>query len=94
MAFSDPNDMLSYTIPQGFKDKYLDSRMCTTVSNISLNVANVVDMFGFSEIANPMEAHTGYDHDDRVVALLAHGLSNKNMTPIIKERCEWIELTQ
>lgn len=94
MAFSDPNDMLSYTIPQGFKDKYLDPRMCTTVSNISLNVANVVDMFGFSEIANPMEAHTGYDHDDRVVALLAHGLSNKNMTPIIKERCEWIELTQ
>jgi hypothetical protein len=93
VAFSDPNDMLSYSIPEGFKDKYLDSRMCTTVSNISLNVAHVVDVFGFSEIASPMEAHTGYDHDDRVVALLAHGLRNKNMAPIIKERCEWIELT-
>jgi hypothetical protein len=93
VAFSDPNDMLSYTIPEGFKDKYLDSRMCTTVSNISLNVAHVVDMFGFSEIANPMEAHVGYDHDERVVSLLAHGLKNENIPPIIKERCEWVELT-
>jgi hypothetical protein len=93
VAFSDPNDLLSYIIPEGFADKYLDSRMCTRVSNISLNVAHVVDIFGFSEIANPMEAHIGYDHDERVVALLAHGLSNKNITPIISERCEWIELT-
>lgn len=94
VAFSDPNDMLSYTIPEGYKDKYLDSRMCTTVSNISINIANVVDVFGFSEIASPMEAHTGYDHDERVVALLAHGLSDQNIAPIIKERCDWIELTQ
>lgn len=94
VAFSDPNDMLSYSIPEGFKDKYLDSRMCTTVSNISLNVAHVVDVFGFSEIANPMEAHLGYDHDERVVALLAHGLSDQNIAPIIKDRCNWIELTQ
>jgi hypothetical protein len=94
VAFSDPNDMLSYTIPDGFKNKYLDSRMCTAVSNISLNVAHVVDMFGFSEIANPMEAHVGYDHDERVVSLLAHGLKNENIPPVIKERCDWVELTQ
>ncbi|NOY83871.1 MAG: hypothetical protein GXO96_03425 [Nitrospirae bacterium] len=91
VAFSDPNDMLSYSIPEGFKDKYLDSRMCTTVSNVILNVANVVDVFGF-DIANPIEAHLGYDHDDRVVALIAHGLSNQNMAPVIKERCNWTEL--
>jgi len=94
VAFSDPNDLLSYSIPVGFKDKYLDSRMCTAVSNISINVANVVNIFGFSEVANPIEAHTGYDHDERVVALLAHGLANKNMPPIIEKRCKWIELTQ
>jgi len=92
VAFSDPNDLLSYTIPAGFEEKYLDSRMCTNVSNISLNIANVVDVFGISEIANPMEAHLGYDHDERVVALLAHGIDNENMPPIVKERCEWIEL--
>ncbi|MCK5715236.1 MAG: hypothetical protein KAH64_04675, partial [Nitrosomonadaceae bacterium] len=92
VAFSDPNDLLSYAIPAGFKDKYLDSRMCTKVSNISLNVAHVVDVFGISEVTNPMEAHVGYDHDERVVALLAHGLRKNNITPIIKERCDWIEL--
>jgi hypothetical protein len=85
--------MLSYTIPPGFKDKYLDSRMCTTVSNIVINVAHVVDIFGFSDVASPMEAHVGYDHDDRVIALLAHGLGNNISTPIINDRCEWIELT-
>ncbi len=68
--------------------------MCTAVSNISINVAYVVDVFGFSDVANPMEAHLGYDHDERVIELLAHGLSNNNITPIIRERCEWIELTQ
>jgi len=93
VAFSDPNDLLSYTIPVGFKDKYLDSRVCTEVSNIILNIAHVVDIFGFSEVANPMEAHTGYDHDERVIALLAHGLSDNEIAPVIKERCEWVELT-
>jgi hypothetical protein len=92
VAFSDPNDLLSYTIPPGFEDKYIDSRMCTTVSNIILNVAHVVDIFGVSEVVNPMEAHLGYDHDERVVALLANGLSDQNIPPIIKERCDWIEL--
>ncbi len=91
VAFSDPNDILSYTIPDGYIEKYLDSRMCTTASNISLNVANVVDVLGFN-IANPMEAHLGYDHDERVVALIAHGLSNQNMAPVIKERCNWTEI--
>jgi len=93
VAFSDPNDLLSYTIPVGFKDKYLDSRVCTEVSNIILNIAHVVDIFGFSEVANPMEAHTGYDHDERVIALLSHGLSDNEIAPVIKERCEWVELT-
>ena len=94
VAFSDPNDLLSYAIPAGFEEKYLDSRMCTNVSNISLNIASVVDIFGLSEVANPMEAHLGYDHDERVVALLAHGIDGNKMSPLIKERCEWIELTQ
>ena len=93
VAFSDPNDMLSYIIPAGFKDKYLDSRMCTTVSNISINVAHVVDVLGFSDVANPMEAHVGYDHDERVITLLAHGLSDNDISPVVKERCEWVELT-
>ena len=94
IAFSDPNDLLSYTIPLGFKDKYLDSRVCARISNISINIAYVNDLFGFSEVANPMEAHVGYDHDERVIALMAHGLGKDAMAPIIRKRCEWMELAQ
>ena len=38
-AFSDPNDMLSYTIPPKFADEYMDSRICPRITNIILNVA-------------------------------------------------------
>jgi hypothetical protein len=93
VAFSDPNDFLSYTIPVGYEKKYLDSRMCTEISNISLNIAYVVDVFGFNEFASPLEAHVGYDHDERVISLLAHGLGDEDMAPIIKKRCEWVIVT-
>ena len=29
VAFSDPNDLLSYGIPPGYQEKYIDSRLCT-----------------------------------------------------------------
>ena len=83
--------MLSYVIPAGYKDKYLDSRMCSKISNININVAYVMNIFGLTELVNPMEAHTGYDNDERVVAMLAHGLGKGNTAPMINERCKWIE---
>jgi len=94
IAFSDPNDLLSYTIPLGFKKNYLDSRICARITNISINIAYVNNLFGFSEVASPLEAHTGYDHDERVIALMAHGLGKDAMAPIISKRCEWMELAQ
>ena len=90
-AFSDPNDLLSYAIPQGFVEKYLDSRLCIDVTNININVAFVFDIFGLGKVANPMEAHVGYDTDDRVVALIAKWIGNKGTANIVKERCQWIE---
>lgn len=92
IAFSDPNDLLSYAIPPGFSEKYLDSRLCPSVTNININIANVTDLFGISDLANPLEAHVGYDSDDRVVALIAKGLGNKHTAEIIKERCEWTKI--
>ena len=92
IAFSDPNDLLSYPIPPGFADKYLDSRLCIDVTNININVANIVDIFGLGEVANPMDAHIGYDTDERVVALIARGIGNHEVAPVVKERCEWTEL--
>ncbi len=91
VAFSDPNDLLSYAIPHGFVEKYLDSRLCIDVTNININVATVFDVFGLGKLANPLEAHVGYDSDDRVVAIIARGVGNNNTSKLVKERCEWIE---
>lgn len=91
IAFSDPNDLLSYAIPHGFIEKYLDSRLCIDVTNVNINVATIIDAFGLGRLANPIEAHDGYDADDRVVALIANGIGNKNTAKIINERCRWVE---
>ncbi|MEY4718623.1 MAG: hypothetical protein RL563_1241 [Pseudomonadota bacterium] len=91
IAFSDPNDLLSYAIPHDFVNKYIDSRLCVKVTNININVAKVYDAFGLGKLANPMEAHIGYDTDDRVIALIAKGIANPKTAPIVKERCRWLE---
>ncbi len=93
IAFSDPNDILSYAIPPGFVEKYLDSRLCIDVTNININVAYLYDVFGVGKLANPMDAHIGYDTDDRVVALIAKGIGNQGTADIVTERCDWIELS-
>ena len=93
VAFSDPNDLLSYAIPQNFTEKFLDSRLCINVTNVNINVASVFEAFGMGKIANPIEAHVGYSRDDRVVALIAGGIGNNHTAPIVKERCEWTEIT-
>jgi hypothetical protein len=91
IAFSDPNDLLSYAIPHGFVEKYLDSRLCIDVTNININVATVFDAFGLGKMANPINAHIGYDTDDRVIALIAKGIGNQQTAKIVKNRCRWTE---
>ncbi|MGH8559824.1 MAG: hypothetical protein ACRESZ_20700, partial [Methylococcales bacterium] len=92
IAFSDPNDLLSYAIPNGFVDQYLDPRLCIDVVNIDINVAKVIDLISLGEFASPLAAHTGYDHDDRVVALIAKGRGNPYDAEIVVKRCEWTRL--
>jgi hypothetical protein len=93
-AFSDPNDLLSYPIPPKFVDEYLDSRLCPKVTNIAINVAKPISLFGLGEFANPASAHGDYDHDERVIALIAHGFGQENAADIVKERCTWMETTE
>lgn len=93
IAFSDPNDLLSYAIPHDFTKKYLDSRLCINVTNVNINVAKVVDVFGLGKFANPMEAHVGYFKDDRVISLIARGIGNSDTAPRVKEKCQWTEIT-
>lgn len=90
-AFSDPNDLLSYAVPPGFADKYLDSRLCVDITNININVAKVSDIFGLGRVANPLKAHIGYYNDPRVIALIANGIGNGHTSPLVRERCDWVE---
>lgn len=92
VAFSDPNDLLSYTIPEDFAEKKLDSRLCIEISNVVINVTDVIDLLGFGKLANPLTAHTAYDSDDRVVALIARGVGNAVTSPLIQEKCKWTRL--
>ena len=91
VAFSDPNDLFSYTLPPSFLDEHLDSRVCPTLTNVILNVAPVKDLFGFGDVANPMSAHTSYDNDARVIGLIARGIGGPDTDPVVRERCVWIE---
>ena len=91
IAFSDPNDMLSYVIPPGFADKYIDSRLCPSVSNVEINIAEVQSVFGLGELANPLVAHSHYDADERVIAIITRGVGNDLTESIIRNRCEWLE---
>jgi hypothetical protein len=93
-AFSDPNDILSYGLPPKFADAYLDSRLCPKITNISINVAKPISLFGLGEVANPAEAHVGYDNDERVIALIAHGIGHEKQAPVSEERCTWLETTE
>jgi hypothetical protein len=92
MAFSDPNDILSYSVPPDFVDQYLDSRLCPTMTNVSINIAHVASLFGLGEIANPMTAHAGYENDERVIQLIAYGIGTPETAPVINARCEWLEV--
>ncbi len=91
VAFSDPNDILSYTVPPKFIDEYMDSRLCTNLINVIINVAEIVDLFGLGSLASPLEAHSGYDNDERVIRLISQGIGNQHTAPVINERCTWLE---
>ncbi len=90
-AFSDPNDLLSYPIPPNLLHRYVDSRLCPSVTNISINVARPIDFFGIIQVANPAAAHRDYDQDERVIEIIAHGVGHAGVSPLLDERCSWVE---
>lgn len=69
VAFSDPNDILSYAIPQSFTDDFMDSRLCATTTNVVVSVARQVSL-AVTSIASPQVAHTAYEGDERVLGLI------------------------
>ncbi|MDD3371832.1 MAG: hypothetical protein PHE27_08435 [Alphaproteobacteria bacterium] len=91
VAFSDPNDILSYPVPLDFTMNRLDSRMCPSVTNVSLNIAAEQTLFDAASFANPLTAHNGYWEDGRVIDLIANGVDRNDMSPVIAQRCSWLE---
>ncbi len=92
MAFSDPNDILSYEITPLFAHKRMDSRVCPRMTNVSINIAEVISLFGVGEVASPGEAHNGYSGDERVIKLIVHGIGHEGAADLIKERCTLLEV--
>ena len=92
IAFTDPNDILSYPVPQFWARKYLDSRLCTNVRNVTINIAAVRRLPVIGTFADPITAHTGYDSDTRVAQLMASGIGNENTSELVRERCRWVEV--
>lgn len=84
VAFSDPNDILSYDVPQRFVDTYFDSRMCPAVTNVNLNVAEEISAFGMS-VVNPVTAHTEYDNDVRIIEMIAQGTNDFKSNPLLSK---------
>ena len=91
VAFSDPNDIVSYDVPPKFVDEFMDSRLCVNMINVTINIANVVELFGLGSFANPGIAHREYDNDERVVGIISHGLNDHTTADIVKERCNYLE---
>ena len=77
IAFSDPNDLMSYPVPDKFADKYIESRLCPSVTNVTINVVAVNSLLGIGDVANPLSAHLGYAADERVGGLLAKGAGTR-----------------
>ena len=92
IAFSDPNDLLSYPIPDRFVRDYVDSRLCPKQVNVTINVAPVGSLLGLGEFANPLAAHVDYDDDKRVIGLITRGIGQPETAPVVEERCSWLEV--
>jgi len=94
VAIGDPNDVMSYPVPNDWVDSDVESRLCPRPINALVEIAAVNNLFGLGEVANPLTAHTTYDLDERVAALIAKGAGHPGAAPIVRERCSFRELDE
>lgn len=92
VVFSDPNDLFSYAVSPQYTSRYIDSRLCPAISNITIQIAQVrTFLLGTSEVANPEVAHSDYEIDSRVLKMLVSGFGKDHGHEEVHERCEFIE---
>lgn len=94
IAFSDPNDLLSYPIPDDFIQYGVDSRLCPISVNVALNIAQVSRLAAIDGFASPLTAHSGYNDDERVIGLMTGGLGTPETSPAVIERCNWVQVEE
>ncbi len=71
VVFSDPNDVLTYPIPESMIDDLPEElRDQVLFSNVLLTIA---DVWFFGTLADPIKAHTGYTHSPAVMRLIGCG---------------------
>ena len=87
IAFNDPNDLMSYPVPDLFAERYIDSRLCPDMTSVTINIAEVSSVLGLGEAANPLTSYSRYDGDERVGALIARGAGNPDAVPVVTQRC-------
>ncbi len=92
VAFSDPNDLLSFSLTPDAGDSYIDSSLCPNISNVSVVTNKPTDLLGVGQISNPLKAHTNYQKDPIVLDLIVNGLSEKNQ--YIKDICRWVDIDE
>ena len=91
VAFSDPNDLLSYAVPPQFAEEFIDSRLCPQVVNVTVNVAPVTALPVIGDFANPLAAHNDYEADERGIGLITNGIGTGKTAPVVATRCQWVE---
>jgi len=94
VAIGDPNDVMSYPVPNDWVDTYVESRLGPRPINALVEIAPINNLFGLGEVANPLTAHTTYDLDERVAALIAKGAGHPGAAPIVRERCSFREVDE
>lgn len=90
VSFSDPNDPLSYSLPAWYDEERMDSRLCPRVVDTSISVTDVINIFNLGEVAHPVKAHVLYDDDPRVIGIIAGGIGNEHVKPVVASECTWL----
>lgn len=74
VAISDPNDLLSYRVPES--EVYSENYELTNVT-VSVAVKGYSWPFGKPKIVNPVDAHLNYQKNDNVINYLINGNSTQ-----------------
>jgi hypothetical protein len=74
VSFSDPNDLLSYPLDEANVREGIANTESVIISNVRISIARIGWLF---LLANPLQAHTGFDQNDSIVQFLAHGSKKK-----------------